>query len=185
MKAFKAFRIHERAGAIVAGFEQMDVDALTPGEVVIRVRFSSINYKDALAATGAGRILRKYPLNGGIDLSGEVVASTDARYEPGQQVLVTGCSLSETVDGGYAEVARIAGETLGQPRGGEIAPGQLNRACLGHFDLDAGGGGARHRAGGARSRVVLALHRPAQTRRQPVGIVRRPRPGDGDRGVGQ
>lgn len=112
MKAFKAFRINERDGKIVAGFEQMDVDALTPGDVVIRVRFSSINYKDALAATGVGRILRKYPLNGGIDLSGEVIASTDARYEPGQQVLVTGCSLSETVDGGYAEVARIAGDSV-------------------------------------------------------------------------
>ena len=112
MNAFKAFRIHERDGKIAAGFEQMDVDALTPGEVVIRVRFSSINYKDALAATGAGRILRKYPLNGGIDLSGEVVASTDARYQPGQQVLVTGCSLSETVDGGYAEIARIAGDSV-------------------------------------------------------------------------
>ena len=112
MKAFKAFRIHERDGKIVAGFEQMDVDALTPGDVVIRVRFSSINYKDALAATGAGRILRKYPLNGGIDLSGEVAASTDARYEPGQPVLVTGCSLSETVDGGYAEYARIAGDSV-------------------------------------------------------------------------
>ena len=112
MKTFKAFRIHEREGRIAAGFEQMAVEALTPGEVVIRVRYSSINYKDALAATGAGRILRKYPLNGGIDLSGEVVASTDARYQPGQQVLVTGCSLSETVDGGYAEVARIAGDSV-------------------------------------------------------------------------
>lgn len=112
MKPFKAFRIHERDGKIAAGFEKMAVEALTPGEVVIRVRFSSINYKDALAATGAGRILRKYPLNGGIDLSGEVVSSTDARYEPGQQVLVTGCSLSETVDGGYAEVARIAGDSV-------------------------------------------------------------------------
>jgi NADPH2:quinone reductase len=112
MKPFKAFRIHERDGKIAAGFEEMAVEALTPGEVVIRVRFSSINYKDALAATGAGRILRKYPLNGGIDLSGEVVTSTDARYEPGQQVLVTGCSLSETVDGGYAEFARIAGDSV-------------------------------------------------------------------------
>jgi NADPH2:quinone reductase len=79
---------------------------------VIRVRWSSINYKDALAATGAGRILRKYPLNGGIDLSGEVVGSTDARYEPGQQVLVTGCGLSENVDGGYSEYARIAGDSV-------------------------------------------------------------------------
>ena len=66
----------------------------------------------ALAATGAGRILRRYPLNGGIDLSGEIESSTDARYEPGQPVLVTGCSLSETVDGGYAEYARVTGDSV-------------------------------------------------------------------------
>ena len=70
MKAFKAFRIHEREGKIVAGFEQMDVDALTPGDVVIRVRYSSINYKDALAATGAGKIMKRFPLVVGIDLAG-------------------------------------------------------------------------------------------------------------------
>jgi acrylyl-CoA reductase (NADPH) len=112
MKAFKAFRIHEREGKIAAGFENMDVDALTPGDVVIKVRYSSINYKDALAATGAGKILRKYPLNGGIDLSGEVVSSTDARYQPGQQVLVTGCGHSENLDGGYAEYARARGDSV-------------------------------------------------------------------------
>ena len=83
MNAFKAFRIHEREGKIAAGFEQLAIDALTAGDVVVRVKYSSINYKDALAATGAGKILRKYPLNGGIDLSGEVVSSTDARYKPG------------------------------------------------------------------------------------------------------
>ena len=110
MSEFKAFRIHEREGKIAAGFEQMDVDALTAGDVVIRVQYSSINYKDALAATGAGKILRKYPLNGGIDLSGEVVSSTDARYQPGQKVLVTGCGHSETLDGGYAEYARSKGD---------------------------------------------------------------------------
>jgi acrylyl-CoA reductase (NADPH) len=112
MNAFKAFRIHERDGKIAAGFEQMTVDALTAGDVVIRVKYSSINYKDALAATGAGKILRKYPLNGGIDLSGEVVSSTDARYRPGQAVLVTGCGHSETLDGGYAEVARAQGDSV-------------------------------------------------------------------------
>ena len=112
MSAFKAFRIHEQGGRISAGFEQMSVDALTAGEVVIRVRYSSINYKDALAATGAGKILRKYPLNGGIDLSGEVVSSSDRRYEPGQQVLVTGCGHSETLDGGYAEYARAKGDSV-------------------------------------------------------------------------
>ncbi len=112
MKPFKAFRIHEREGKIAAGFETMAVDALTAGDVVIRVKYSSINYKDALAGTGAGKILRKYPLNGGIDLSGEVESSTDARFRPGQAVLVTGCGLSETFDGGYAEVARIAGDSV-------------------------------------------------------------------------
>ena len=79
MNAFKAFRIHEREGKIAAGFEQMNVDSLTAGDVVVRVKYSSINFKDALAATGAGKILRKYPLNGGIDLAGEVASSTDAR----------------------------------------------------------------------------------------------------------
>ena len=112
MNPFKAFRIHERDKRIEAGFETMGVDALTPGEVLIRVRFSSINYKDALAASGAGKILRRYPLNGGIDLSGEIVKSGDARYQPGQSVLVTGCGLSETVDGGYAEYARVSGDSV-------------------------------------------------------------------------
>ena len=112
MDSFKAYRIHQEDGRIVARFERMTLDQLTAGEVVIKVRFSSINYKDALAATGAGRILRKYPLNGGIDLSGEVASSTDARYTPGQQVLVTGCNLSETFDGGYAEYARVAGDSV-------------------------------------------------------------------------
>jgi len=110
MNSFKAFRIHEREGKIVAGFEQLSLDALSAGDVVIRVQYSSINYKDALAATGAGKILRKYPLNGGIDLAGEVVSSEDARYEAGQKVLVTGCGHSETLDGGYAQYARSKGD---------------------------------------------------------------------------
>jgi NADPH2:quinone reductase len=74
------------------------------------VNYSDINYKDALAATGTSPILRKYPLAGGIDLAGEVVTSSDARYAPGQKVLVTGCGLSETQDGGYAEYSRLHGD---------------------------------------------------------------------------
>src|SRR5262245_42692895 len=112
MKPFKAFRIHDREGEIVSGFEQMTEDQLSAGDVVVRVKYSSINYKDALAATGAGKILRKYPLNGGIDLAGEVASSADARYQPGQPVLVTGCGHSETLDGGYAEFARAAGDSV-------------------------------------------------------------------------
>ena len=112
MDSFKAYRIHQEDDRIVARFEQMTVDQLTAGEVVIRVRYSSINYKDALAATGAGKILRRYPLNGGIDLAGEVATSQDPRYAPGDEVLVTGCNLSETFDGGYAEYARVAGDSV-------------------------------------------------------------------------
>ena len=112
MSKFRAFRIHERDRRIEAGFELMSADELTPGDVLIRVHYSSINYKDALAATGAGKILRRYPLNGGIDLSGIVASSGDARYQPGQAVLVTGCGLSETFDGGYAEYARVAGDSV-------------------------------------------------------------------------
>ncbi|HXZ59276.1 MAG TPA: oxidoreductase [Steroidobacteraceae bacterium] len=107
MKPFKAFRIHSEGGKIAARFEQLTLEDLGAGEVVIRVACSDINYKDALAATGAGRILRRYPLVGGIDLAGTVESSSDARFKAGEAVLVTGCGLSETHDGGYAQFARV------------------------------------------------------------------------------
>jgi NADPH2:quinone reductase len=109
---FKAFRIHNESGRIVSRFETLNLDDLTAGEVVIRVEYSDINYKDALAATGAGKILRKYPLVGGIDLAGTVESSADPRYKAGDAVLITGSSLSETLDGGYAEYARAPGESV-------------------------------------------------------------------------
>ena len=107
MKNFRAFRIHSDGGRISARFESLSLEDLAAGEVVIRVTHSDINYKDALAATGAGKILRRYPLVGGIDLAGVVESSADARIRPGEAVLVTGCGLSETHDGGYAELARV------------------------------------------------------------------------------
>jgi acrylyl-CoA reductase (NADPH) len=110
MKSFRAFRIHEESKKIVPRFEQLTLDDLSPGDVVVRVTHSDINYKDALAATGAGKILRRYPLVGGIDFAGVVESSGDPRYSAGDWVLVTGCGLSETHDGGYAEYARVKGE---------------------------------------------------------------------------
>lgn len=107
---FKAYRIHEIDKKIVPRFEQLTLDDLAPGEVVVRVLYSDINYKDALAATGAGKILRKYPLVGGVDLAGVVESSSDPRCKVGDHVLVTGCGLSEVHDGGYAEYARVKGE---------------------------------------------------------------------------
>lgn len=109
-KTFKAYRIHQRDGRIVAGFEDLSLDALTPGEVVIRAQYSSINYKDALAATGKGRILRRFPLNGGIDVAGTVESSTDKRFRKGQKVLVTGSGIGEETDGGYAEFVRVGAQ---------------------------------------------------------------------------
>ncbi len=107
---FKAYRIHEIDKKVVARFEQLTLDDLAPGDVVVRVLYSDINYKDALAATGAGKILRKYPLVGGVDLAGVVESSADPRCKVGDHVLVTGCGLSEVHDGGYAEYARVKGE---------------------------------------------------------------------------
>jgi len=107
---FKAYRIHEIDKKIVPRFEQLTLDDLAPGEVVVRVLYSDINYKDALSATGAGKILRKYPLVGGVDLAGVVESSSDPRCKVGDHVLVTGCGLSEVHDGGYAEYARVKGE---------------------------------------------------------------------------
>jgi NADPH2:quinone reductase len=118
VSTFKAFRIHEAGGAISARFEDLALESLSPGDVVIDVEYSGINYKDALAATGAGKILRRYPLVGGIDLAGVVRTSGDARYAPGDAVLVTGSGLSETQDGGYAAVARVPGDSvIPMPRG--------------------------------------------------------------------
>jgi acrylyl-CoA reductase (NADPH) len=107
---FKAYRIDSDDGTVSAGFADMRIEELTPGDVVVRVTHSTINYKDALAATGKGKILRRFPLNGGIDLAGVVVSSTDIEIEPGTRIVVNGCGLSETLDGGYAEFARVPAE---------------------------------------------------------------------------
>jgi acrylyl-CoA reductase (NADPH) len=112
MDTFRAYRIDNDDGKIIADFATLSVDDLTPGNVVVRVTHSTINYKDALAATGAGKILRQYPLNGGIDLAGVVVSSEDKAFQPGVEVLVNGCGLSETVDGGYSEYARVDSKSL-------------------------------------------------------------------------
>ena len=105
--SFAAFRIHNDAAGYRSGVEQVSLDDLSQGEIVVRAAYSSVNFKDALAATGKGRILREFPLVGGIDLAGHVVSSADPRFREGDQVLVTGSGLSETRDGGYARYARV------------------------------------------------------------------------------
>jgi len=90
-----------------AGFEDLTLDDITPGDVVIRAHYSSVNYKDVLAVTGKGKILRRTPLVAGVDVAGEVVSSSDARFAAGDPVLVTGCGLGEDHDGGFSEIVRV------------------------------------------------------------------------------
>ena len=91
---------------------RVSVEELSPGNVIIAPAFSAINYKDALAATGTAPILRVPTLIGGIDAAGTVVHSEDEGIAVGQTVLVTGCGLSETRDGGFAERLRVPSEFL-------------------------------------------------------------------------
>jgi acrylyl-CoA reductase (NADPH) len=109
---FRAFRIHQDGDRCRAGIEDVALDELAAGEVTIRVAWSGINYKDALAATGKGRILRRSPLVGGIDVAGTVVASDSEDFQPGDQVLANGSGLSETRDGGYSEFLRLPAAIL-------------------------------------------------------------------------
>ena len=115
---FRAFRIHTENGTHRAGLELLSLDDLTAGDVVIEAHFSSINYKDALAGTGQGKILRRSPLVGGIDVSGVVVESKSDEFRPGDEVLVTGAGLSEIYDGGFSEYVRVRSEcVVPMPRG--------------------------------------------------------------------
>ncbi len=115
---FRAFRIHSDAKPYRGGIEDMRVADLSPGEVLVKVAYSSVNFKDALAGTGKGKILREPTLNGGIDVAGYVAESSDPAFKEGDQVLCTGCGLSETRDGGYGEYARLQSQwTIPLPAG--------------------------------------------------------------------
>ena len=107
MDSFKALLIEEQDGQVVSAITQMDESRLDAGEVTIRVAYSSVNYKDALAATGAGKIIRRFPCIGGIDLSGVVIKSADPRFKVGDPVIATSFDIGVAHHGGYAEIARV------------------------------------------------------------------------------
>ncbi len=107
MRTFTAHRIFEESGKSTARFVDLSLDDLDPGEVVIEAYYSSVNYKDALAATGAGKVIRRFPCVGGIDVSGVVASSSDMRFQVGDEVLVTGYDMGVAHDGGYAEFVRV------------------------------------------------------------------------------
>ena len=107
MSTLKAYRIFDEDGKVASRFVDMKLEELDPGEVVVKVAYSSVNFKDALAATGAGKIIRRFPCNGGIDLSGTVVESSDARFKQGDEVIATSYDVGVSHDGGYAEYCRV------------------------------------------------------------------------------
>ena len=114
MTRFTAYRLFAGEGSESPDgrFVEIDEDALSPGDVLIKVAYSSINYKDALAAAGINRIIRTFPRIGGIDLAGRVVQSQDARFRPGDPVIVHGFGIGVDVDGGHAQYARVAADSV-------------------------------------------------------------------------
>ena len=112
MEPFLAYRVHREDGKTAGRLEHIVLDDLNEGDVVIRAAWSGINYKDALAATGAGKIMRRFPMVGGIDVAGTVHASSDERYAEGDAVVITGFGMSEEFDGGYAQFVRAPGDWL-------------------------------------------------------------------------
>jgi len=102
---FRAYRLREDGNG--GELTTLSLDDLNAGDVTIRAEYSSVNYKDALAGTGRGKIARHLPLVGGIDVAGTVVESSAGTFSAGDPVLVTGCGLSEDHDGGYAEYVRV------------------------------------------------------------------------------
>jgi putative YhdH/YhfP family quinone oxidoreductase len=107
VQTFKAYRTFENDKVVSSRFVDVSLDELDPGEVVVRTKYSTINYKDALSYNGAGRIMRKYPTVAGIDMSGTVESSTDPRWKKGDKVVVHGYDMGVAHDGGYSERVRV------------------------------------------------------------------------------
>jgi NADPH2:quinone reductase len=117
-KSFRAFRIDQTNDGVRGRVETIAWDDLAPNEVIIEGHYSSVNYKDALAGTGKGQILRRFPLTGGIDIAGTVVSAKAGGFHPGDPVIVTGCGIGETADGGYSEFISVpAASVVPLPKG--------------------------------------------------------------------
>ncbi|WP_217521985.1 MDR family oxidoreductase [Vibrio metschnikovii] len=109
---FKALILNQQEKATTATIESLDETQLPAGEVLVAVEYSSLNYKDGLAITGKGKIIRNFPMVPGIDLAGKVIESKDARYQSGDQVVLTGWGVGENHWGGMAQKARLQADWL-------------------------------------------------------------------------
>jgi acrylyl-CoA reductase (NADPH) len=112
VSTFRAILATQQDGKFAASIQDVSRDSLPPGDVLIRVAYSSLNYKDGLAVTGKPGVIRSFPMIPGVDLAGVVEESQSPQFKPGDSVVVTGCGTSETVWGGYAELARLRSEWI-------------------------------------------------------------------------
>lgn len=118
MNPFKSLRLFDEGGKVAARVTQVALSELSAGEVVIQTAYSSVNYKDALAATGAGKIIRSFPRIGGIDATGTVISSADARFKAGDEVICTSYEFGVGHDGGFSQVCRVPADwVVPLPRG--------------------------------------------------------------------
>jgi len=106
-ESYAAFVVEKNDAGFSMGVRQRTLDELPAGDVTIRVEYSTINYKDALACSPDGRVVRSYPIVPGVDLAGTVMESSDSRFRSGDKVLVTGFDLGVAHDGGFAQIARV------------------------------------------------------------------------------
>src|SRR5271166_3709893 len=112
MITFKALLATNENGKFAAAIQQIPLGVLPPGEVLVRVAYSSLNYKDGLAVTGKPGVIRTYPMVPGVDFAGTVQESTSPNFRAGDPVVVTGCGTSEVYWGGYAQYARLNSEFI-------------------------------------------------------------------------
>jgi acrylyl-CoA reductase (NADPH) len=112
MAGFRALVLHEENGKVVPRLEEVDDAALPPGDVTVRVEYSTLNYKDGMILEGQGRLVRQYPHVPGIDFAGTVEQSSSPDFAPGDPVVLTGWRVGEVQWGGYAERARVKAEYL-------------------------------------------------------------------------
>jgi putative YhdH/YhfP family quinone oxidoreductase len=112
MQKFKAYRTFQEEHNITSRFVEMTPDELDPGDVLVKTKYSTINYKDALSYNGAGKIMRKFPTVGGIDMAGTVESSADPRFKRGDKVIVHAYDFGVAHDGGYAEYVRAPADWI-------------------------------------------------------------------------
>jgi len=131
---FKALLLTRENGVVEHSIRQLSINDLPEGDVLVAVKYSSLNYKDCLAVAGRGNIVRQYPMVPGVDLTGEVLSSESPDFKPGDKVLLTGWGVGERYWGGFTQQARLKSEWL-IPLPGEL--GELKAMAIGSAGLTA------------------------------------------------